>query len=509
MLFIISFKSLESKVGNHKRGQSLVVAPFLDAGASVHALPRWSVGTRKINMKIKSTLLTIYLLPVAAYSVGPSGPPGDAANAMYSLSDICQRLDSGASGEKRVFSDPTSAPGTKIACSLNELMDKAPVIDDSNGAVPGHVIGGQTYWGLVNGSWGKQVGTMPFQGAKTYTPSAVEQAGGAGYYESIVIKYDANLKPENIRAGVTIFGVVGTYIPPKDETPTVGSTFRDTLKDGGSGPEMVMIPAGSFRMGDIQGGGSSDEQPVHSVSVGQFAMGKFEVTVGEFKKFVNATGYQTDAEKQNSCYVYKDGSWSSQKGANWQNLNFSQNDNHPVACVSWNDGTAYAEWLSNQTGFEANVFSKLLPRKQYRLPTEAEWEYAARAGTETKYWWGNTASHEYANYGTDSCCAGLAEGKDRWEYTSPVGSFAANKFGLYDTSGNLWEWACSEYEDKYNGKEKACITKNSNEYRVLRGGSWYYYPWFVRTANRNGYTPDNRYGFNGFRVVVMAAAWTN
>ena len=435
----------------------------------------------------------ITLLPIATYAFGPSGPPGDPSTAMYSIPDVCQRLESGAAGEKRVFRGPSSAPGTKSGCNLNELMDKAPA-KLADGVNPNEVPAGLRYWGLTD-NWGLQTGTMPVHGAKTYVPQAADQGIAAGYYQAGVIKGDANLKPENIRAGVSIFGVVGTYTP-KPETPTAGSTFSDTLKDGGSGPEMVRIPAGSFRMGDIQGGGDSDEQPVHSVSVGQFAMGKFEVTVGDFKKFVNATSYQTDAEKQNSCYVYKDGSWSSQKGANWRNPNFSQNDNHPVTCVSWNDGTAYAEWLSNQVG------------KQYRLPTEAEWEYAARAGTETKYWWGNEASHEYANYGADSCCSPLAKGKDAWEYTSPVGSFSANNFGLYDTSGNLWEWTCSEYENRYNGKEKACLDKNSNKSRVLRGGSWSNHPRFVRTADRYGHTPDDRYDGSGFRVV-LAAAWTN
>jgi formylglycine-generating enzyme required for sulfatase activity len=404
-------------------------------------------------MSIKSTLLTISLLPIAAYSAGPSGPPGDPANAMYSLSDVCQRLDSGASGEKRVFSDPTSAPGSKIACSLNELMDKAPVMDNSNGAVPGHVIGGKTYWGLVNGNWGKQAGTMPNHGAKTYTPSAVEQAGGAGYYESIVIQSDPNLKPENIRAGVTIFGVVGTY------TPTTGSTFRDTLKDGSSGPEMVMIPAGTFRMGDIQGDGYSNEQPVHEVSVGQFAMGKYEVTFAEYDKFADATGREKPS----------DNGWG--------------RGNLPVMNVTWYDATAYAQWLSNQTG------------KQYRLPTEAEWEYAARAGTETRYWWGNDIGSNRAN------CDGCGS---QWDdkQTAPVGSFAANQFGLYDTSGNLWEWTCSKYEDKYNGKEKQCVTTEKPPLS-LRGGSWTNYARDVRSALRDWYTPNIRSDYYGFRVSML------
>jgi formylglycine-generating enzyme required for sulfatase activity len=267
----------------------------------------------------------------------------------------------------------------------------------------------------------------------------------------------------------------------KDHT-TVSTTkvFQDSLRDGSLGPKMVKIPAGSFRMGDIQGGGFLIfNQPVKMVSVGEFAMGMYEVTVGEFSKFVNATGYRTDAEKEGHCNIYRNRVFNSEQGYNWRNPNFSQNNNHPVTCISWNDANAYTKWLSNQTG------------KIYRLPTEAEWEYAARAGTETKYWWGNAASHEYTNYG-------LAQGKDRWKYTSPVGSFSANQFGLYDTLGNLREWTCSEYESGYNGREKQCVT--NAERLSLRGGSWYNDPMEVRSASRYRDKATNRDTYLGFRI---------
>jgi formylglycine-generating enzyme required for sulfatase activity len=247
-----------------------------------------------------------------------------------------------------------------------------------------------------------------------------------------------------------------------------GKVFRDYLKNGSKGPEMVWIPAGTFRMGDIQGGGYDNEKPVHSVSVNRFAMGRYEVTFAEYDKFAQATGREKPGDE----------GWG--------------RGNRPVIHVSWHDATAYTEWLSQQTG------------EQYRLPTEAEWEYAARAGTETKYWWGNTASHEYANYGKDECCDGLAKGKDRWEYTSPVGSFQPNRFGLYDTVGNVWEWTCSEYEGKYKGKEKQCLSKNhanNNNLLVLRGGSWFNVPWNLRSADRYGRRPTGRFRDGGFRLA--------
>jgi formylglycine-generating enzyme required for sulfatase activity len=260
-------------------------------------------------------------------------------------------------------------------------------------------------------------------------------------------------------------------------TPVVkkakSKVFKDPLKVGGFAPEMVRIPAGSFRMGDIQGGGDSDEKPVHRVSVDSFAMGKYEVTVGDFRKFVNDANYKTDAEKLGSCWTYDNG-WKDVKGANWRNTKFSQNDNHPVVCVSWNDATAYTKWLSNQTG------------KEYRLPTEAEWEYAARAGTDTKYWWGNDIDKSKANYNNNI------------KKTSPVGNYKSNQFGLYDTSGNVWEWTCSEWGNPYNGNEKQCVTTGIRF--VLRGGSWYRGPRDLRSAFRSRNEPTGRNVFYGFRV---------
>jgi len=217
-----------------------------------------------------------------------------------------------------------------------------------------------------------------------------------------------------------------------------GNSFRDSLQIGDYGPEMVVIPAGRFQMGDIQGGGDSDEKPVHWVNIDyEFAMGKYEVTFTEYDKFAEAT----DRKKPD------DEGWG--------------RDNRPVINVSWNDAVAYAEWLSEQTG------------KEYRLPTEAEWEYAARAGTETKYWWGNDIGKNKAN------CYRCG---DHFEYTSPVGSFNANQFGLYDTVGNVWEWTCSVYEESYQGAEQRCASSGS--LFVLRGGSWNIDAMWMRSSFR-------------------------
>jgi formylglycine-generating enzyme required for sulfatase activity len=281
-----------------------------------------------------------------------------------------------------------------------------------------------------------------------------------------------------------------------------GKVFRDRLRDGGEGPSMVWIAGGRFKMGDIQGGGQSYEQPVHGVSVGRFAMSRTEVKVGEFRRFVNATWYRTEAEKGDGCYVDKNGkgSWEYVKDANWRNPNFSQNDNHPVVCISLHDATVYAEWLSQQTG------------KVYRLPTEAEWEYAARAETETARYWGNVPNEacRYANVHdrTSKKENGFSwtphNCRDGYAKTAPVGSFKPNAFGLFDMLGNVWEWTCSKYEDKYGGEEKRCITNKKlakNTRLSLRGGGWIDWPGNVRSADRNWGSPVGRYGFVGLRLV--------
>jgi len=264
--------------------------------------------------------------------------------------------------------------------------------------------------------------------------------------------------------------------------------ISDSLKDGSFAPEMVVIPAGSFRMGDI------DKKPVHT-SVEKFAMSKYEVTVGDFQKFVNVTGYKTDAEKQGTCYTYKDEKWSNYKGINWRNPNYYQNNNHPAVCISFNDAIAYAKWLSQQTG------------EVYRLSTEAEWEYAARAGTETSRYWGNDPDFacSYANVhdniskqnnGLSSTPHNCTDG---YVKTAPVGSFKANQFGLFDMLGNVWEWTCSEYEKIYNGKEKQCVKKSNS--LVMRSSSWFDDPETVRSANRDGFSPTNSFDDSGFRLV--------
>ena len=253
---------------------------------------------------------------------------------------------------------------------------------------------------------------------------------------------------------------------------TVGSTFRDTLSGGGQGPEMVVVPGGTFRMGSNDG--DSNEKPVHSVTIPRnFAVGKFEVTWAEWEACV------ADGGCDNAGPASKGGDEGWGEG------------NRPVINVDWNDAKAYVRWLSRKTG------------ESYRLLSEAEWEYVARAGTTTAYWWGNQASHDYANYGKDQCCGGLATGRDRWENTAPVGSFSANAFGLHDLHGNVWEWTEDCWNGSYSGAPSngsAWLSGNCDR-RVLRGGSWGDVPQSLRSANRYWSDSSLRGNVFGFRIA--------
>jgi formylglycine-generating enzyme required for sulfatase activity len=163
----------------------------------------------------------------------------------------------------------------------------------------------------------------------------------------------------------------------------------------------------------------------------------------------------------------------------------------PVEEVSWDDIQGFIQKLNAKTG------------QKYRLPSESEWEYAARGGTTTEYPWGNNASHDYANYGTDDCCEGKAEGRDQWVNTAPVGKFPANGFGLHDMHGNVWEWTQDCYHDSYKGapQDGSAWESDSCAKRVLRGGGWLNRPASLRSAIRVRSSASDRSSNLGFRLV--------
>jgi len=245
---------------------------------------------------------------------------------------------------------------------------------------------------------------------------------------------------------------------------------------------MILIPAREFTMGSND---YDEEKPIHTVYLDAYYIDKYEVTVGQFRKFVEATGYKTDAEKSGGAYVYTGSTWEKKADASWRNPYFSQSDDQPVVCVSWNDASAYAAWAGK------------------RLPTEAEREKAARGTDGRKYPWGNEWNGSYCNHGSDA--SPWTDASDGYEHTAPVGSFpqGASPYGVMDMAGNVWEWCRDWYDKDYyqSSPSRNPTGPSSGSFRVLRGGSWYYNQLNCRSSARLYNNPQLRYFNFGFRCA--------
>lgn len=279
----------------------------------------------------------------------------------------------------------------------------------------------------------------------------------------------------------------------------------DVFKECDICPEMVVVSAGSFLMGtapeDVHpfaGHPQGDEGPQHWVTIAKpLAVARFDVTVDQFGAFVAETGYDAVSK----CFTYEHGGVEIRPGRSWRNPGFEQSGLHPAVCLSWNDAKAYLAWLSDKTG------------KRYRLLSEAEWEYAARAGSTTLFSFGNDAKDlcRFGNGGDQSLKksgwghekAPFAPCDDGHLYTAAVGSFLPNQFGLYDMHGNASEWVEDCYSDNYTGAKtdgSASITGDCAR-RVTRGGAWLTYPVQLRSAARYKQDVDGRNSIVGFRVA--------
>jgi formylglycine-generating enzyme required for sulfatase activity len=240
--------------------------------------------------------------------------------------------------------------------------------------------------------------------------------------------------------------------------PASIATLRDRLVDGSFAPEMVVLKSGSYMRGDVQG--DSDERPPMPVTVSPFAIGMTEVTFEQYDRFC------ADTRRDRP----DDSGWG--------------HGRHPVINVSWQDAVAYTEWLSRKT------------RQTYRLPTDAEWEYAARGNTSSKFWWGDDTGVAMANC---EGCGSLWDG----EKTTSVATFRPNSFGLYDTAGNVFEWVLDCYNSSYAEApaDGSAFDKPGCGKRVIRGGAWSFPPQEVRSANRWRDFPTRHSDDTGFRVV--------
>lgn len=279
--------------------------------------------------------------------------------------------------------------------------------------------------------------------------------------------------------------------PGTAEEPAAGEVFRDCE----TCPQMKLLPAGDFTMGTPLSDATYQppEGPAHAVSVDYpLAIGVHEVTVSEYQAFVADTAHEVTG-----CDAY-DGAWQYRNDLNWDNTGFEQGASHPVTCVSWDDALAYVDWLSAKTG------------EPYRLPSAAEWEYAARAGADQSRPWGEnldaacasanvadrTAAERFPGWTVHSCSDGNV-------FTASVGSFEPNAFGLYDTLGNVFEWVLDCWQDDYADApgDGSARLDGVCSFHELRGGSWYSMPQYVRVAFRNRFEANYRGNSFGFRVA--------
>lgn len=280
-------------------------------------------------------------------------------------------------------------------------------------------------------------------------------------------------------------------------SPTRAAPGAPGFRDCPECPQMVRVPSGTFQMGDEAAAAPADERPVRTVSVTASAVGAYEVTREQFAAFVVSTGN----EPAKGCMTDRDqdGRWRYDPEASWRDPALPQTDRDPVVCVGWAGASAYAAWLSQRTG------------KSYRLLSEAEWEYAARAGSTSEFWWGDSpdALCAYAN-GPDLAAKAKFPGwpvaacDDGHALSAPVGSYRPNAFGLYDMAGNVWEWTADCYAPEYTvqARDGAAYQGGDCARRVLRGGSWVRGLVDLRSAQRNGLLAPTLHGADiGIRVA--------
>ena len=292
--------------------------------------------------------------------------------------------------------------------------------------------------------------------------------------------------PTRLQIGQKLIIPKGGTIAPTSTATTVVAT-----------PEgMVFVPAGEFIMGSPEGEGLDNEHPQRTVYLDAFYIGKYEVTNRQFSQFVDATGYTTDAETAGWGWAWTGEDWKEVEGVNWRHPQGPDSSiegkmDHPIVQVSWNDANAYCQWAG------------------VRLPTEAEWEKAARGTDGREYPWGNSAPDgSKLNYCDVNCELGWKDSSvdDGYTDTAPVGRYETGKspYGAYDMAGNVWEWVADWYDADYYSKAPGRNPQgpDSGEKRVLRGGSWFGYKGDARCADRYGGVPDVRISYFGFRAAA-------
>ena len=404
------------------------------------------------------------------------GTPGDTAESTSSVtvgeplpvpgapvSD--QDSSPGAPGRDTMGTETENAADTVESVSPVAVGEPLPVptVADVQAELARHGL----YAGDIDGEWGPRTA----RAARAY--ASVLGIPAAGFDLRDPVQF-ADLASEEVLAG-------------RDDLPL----------DCHACPEMVVIPAGDFMMGSptSEEGRWADESPQHQVAVSSFALGRYEVTRDEYRVFVETTGHPSSG-----CWIRnEDSSWTNDDDASWREPGFAQGSGHPAVCVNWNDAQAYVRWLSRETG------------ESYRLPSEAEWEYAARGGALTSRYWGDSSSSQcgYAN-GADAAMRRVySEGgqvaacDDGAVHTTSAGSYSANAFGLFDVLGNVLEWTADCVHESYRGAPADGSPWHGGDCdrRVLRGGSWSGALQYMRSAARYWHFTEIGYDYFGFRVA--------
>ena len=327
--------------------------------------------------------------------------------------------------------------------------------------------------------------TLPPSGGTASAGAAGEQLAARAYeaaeridtveaYEAVVRRYPESIYAELAQTHIEKLIAARVEAQAKAEVERRAKAPGQRFGDCAECPEVVVVASGSYMMGSADGedGRYDDEGPVHRVRIEEpIAVGVTEVTRGEFARFVRETGHSTG----DACWTYEDGEWGERSGRNWRSPGYSQTDAHPVVCVSWEDAIAYVRWLSRETG------------ERYRLPSEAEWEYAARGGTETSRYWGDGESGQCAHANASDRALKRRYGEWKWTvascddghvHTAAAGTFSANAYGLHDVMGNVWEWVGDCWNEGYTGAPSNGSAWESGDCarRVMRGGSWFSSP---------------------------------
>lgn len=363
-------------------------------------------------------------------------------------------IDSGFNGSNRYTTKLQASlrarPNSTAACQLLGLENRYCI--EQSTASSSDKIKKENKWVGITIRSNRHEDTVTINGVN-YGSSPVDVMLPAGQHQITVEK--SGFEPYRNQVSLTKDMTIWAKLNELENRPKPGKKFTDRLSNNQLAPEMIVIGSGNFYIGK--------NATKHINLSNAYSIGATPVTVNQFNAFVASTGHITEAEKGAGCNAINGGETKRHQNQNWRKPGFEQSKNAPVVCVSKNDAETYARWLTKQTGYK------------YSLPTETQWEIAARAGSKAAYWWGDDIGSGNANTGW---------GGSTWanKSTSPVGSFGANPYGVYDTVGNVWEWT--------NAKSG-----------IVRGGAWNFAPTKAKAYESLELVPSTSANYTGFRVV--------